>query len=949
MRKLILRAFAAAALLFATGTAFAQAPEGEEAMPQVPQLPLDEQVRTGKLDNGLTYFIRHNENPKGQADFFIAQKVGSILEDDNQRGLAHFLEHMCFNGTTHFPGKMVIDWLESVGVKFGYNLNAYTGFDETVYNISQVPVARTSVQDSCLMILHDWSCDLTLDPDEVQAERGVIHEEWRRSNVGSMRIIEQLGPTLYPGNRYGVRLPIGTMEVVDNFPVQALVDYYHKWYRPDNQAIIVVGDIDVDRIEAKIKEIFSPIKMPENAAERIYYTVEDTPGTIYAIGKDKEMNAGVVDFMFKSENFIPREIRNTQYYYMTDYVLRLVSSMLNTRLADLAKKPEAEFAQARVSLDDYLFSPTKSAVELEVVAKGNDVMPGFRQAYRELLRAARHGFTIGEYERAKAEFLSRIEKQYESRNDRENTAFCREYAAVFTKGEPAPGIEVEKQMYDALAQMIPVDNLNQLLPQLLTPDNRVFLAMVPDNGVFVEPTEAQAAEAIAAVEAEEIEPYKDEVRTDPLIPALPAPGKVASQRELPEWGAVEYTLSNGVKVILKSTTFKNNEVIFRATAKGGTSELDPALAPSIIFLPYASSRAQGLNAYSQTDVQKYLQGKQCGVDFTMSQYNRDVEGTSTTKDLPTLMELIYATFTGTNYPADDFAAAQGAYRGLIAGQENNPDYLFGKYLSEILFKAPAEQTISSAIIDKAEAEATTALVRNALANAADYTFIFTGSIDPAVFVPLMEQYIATLPADAAKAKTSFTTNPDFEPALGSATDVLTTKMETPQSWVFIGLFAKMPYTAKNAAMTDIAGQILSKRLLNKVREEMGATYSIGCMARMSRMMGENVMFQIPFPMKPEMKDEALQAIHDIVNAMTTTVTPEELSAIKEYMVKNNAEALEKNDEWADAMVGTLSNGVDTFLNEAETVNSITVDDLQNFMKAVIGQNNYRVIVLDPEK
>lgn len=947
MRKLILRAFAAAALILSGAFAMtAQQPEAQQ-MPQLPPMPLDSEVRTGKLDNGLTYFIRHNETPKGQADFFIAQKVGSVLEEENQRGLAHFLEHMCFNGTTHFPGKMIIDWLESVGVKFGYNLNAYTSFDETVYNISQVPVARKSVQDSCLMILHDWSCDLTLDPAEIDSERGVIHEEWRRSNVGSMRIIEQLAPKIYGENRYGRRLPIGTMEVVDNFPAQALVDYYHKWYRPDNQAIIVVGDIDVDYIESKVKEIFSPITMPANAAERIYYTVEDTPGTIYAIGKDKEMSNGVATIMFKSDNFIPREIRGTQLYYQIDFCLSMIRSMLNSRLSELAKTPDAEFAQARASLDDFLFSPTKSSLDLEVVAKGNDVIPAFKQAYRELLRAAQHGFTVGEYERAKAEFLSYIEKQYEGRKDRDNTSYCREYAQVFTEGTPAPGIETEKQLYDALAQMIPVDALNQLLPGLITPDNRVFMAMVPDNGVFIEPTEAQAAEAIAAVEAETLEAYKDEMRTDPLIPALPTPGTITSSTNLPQWNANEYTLSNGVKVIVKPTEFKNNEIIFRATAKGGISDLDQSLAPSIIFLPYAMNRAQGLNDYSQTDLQKYTQGKQAGLDFTIETYNRTLEGTSTVKDLPYLMELIYATFTGINFNAEDFATAQQTFKGLIGGQESTPEYIFSKYLTETLFKAPSAQAISSAIIDKADAAASNTIVKNALANAADYTFMFIGNVDLATLVPLLEQYIATLPANAATATASVTTNPDFEPVLGTDKNVSTTKMETPQSWVFIGLFAKMPYTAKNAAMTDIAAQIMSKRLLNKVREEMGATYSIGCVGRMSRMMGENVMFQIPFPMKPEMKDEALQAIKEIVNAMTSTVTNEELSAIKEYMVKNSAEALEKNDKWADAIVGQLNNGVDTFLQEVDVLNSISVEDIQQFMADVLSQNNYREIILDP--
>lgn len=298
---------------------------------QMPPLPVDKEVRIGKLPNGLTYYIRHNNYPKGQADFYIAQKVGSVLENDDQRGLAHFLEHMCFNGTTNFPGKNLINWLESIGVKFGQNLNAYTAADQTVYNINNVPVAREGVQDSCLLILHDWANDLLLLTEEIDAERGVIHEEWRRTTVGQMRILENALPTLLPGSQYAYRLPIGTMEVVDNFEPKALRDYYEKWYRPDQQGIIVVGDIDVDRIEAKIKEMFSDIEMPENPAERIYYPVPDTEGTIYAIGHDKEQKMALVQLFIKTDP-MPREMRATVAQPLQSYIISAISSMLNQRL-----------------------------------------------------------------------------------------------------------------------------------------------------------------------------------------------------------------------------------------------------------------------------------------------------------------------------------------------------------------------------------------------------------------------------------------------------------------------------------------------------------------------------------------------------------------------------------------------------------------------------------------
>lgn len=942
MKKLILRGiFAITMAVTAVGTVSAQSPD------QIPVLPADPALRSGVLDNGLSYYIRHNETPKGQADFYIAQKVGSILEDDNQRGLAHFLEHMCFNGTENFPEKGIIDWLESVGVKFGYNLNAYTSIDETVYNISSVPVARTSVQDSCLLILHDWSCALTLDPKEIDAERGVIHEEWRRSMAGTMRVLEQLLPVVYPDNRYGVRLPIGTMEVVDNFPPEALINYYHKWYRPDQQAIIVVGDIDVDYIEGKIKEIFSPIPMPENAAERVYYEVDETPGTIYAIGKDKEINAASVDLMFKTNAlFLPREYRNSQAFYPVDYMSHMIESMLNARLDELSKKPEAEFASARVSIGDFFISKTLGALTLELYAKDGDVIPATTQVYRELLRAVRGGFTVGEYERARAAFLSDIEQQYEQRNDRQTERYSREYVKLFVDNIPAPGIETEKALYEQMAQLLPLEAINQVLPQMISEDNRVLLAMLPDAEGFAVPTEEQFAEALESVDEETIEPYKDEMRTDPLIPNLPAAGKVVSKKHNDEWDATEYTLSNGVKVLVKPTDFKANQIILSAIAKGkAIAEQDESQASSVIFAPMAMN-VESYYDYSNSDIQKYLQGKQISLNFSFDAYTRELEGTSTIKDLPTCMEVLYAFFTGFNIKAEEFEATRSAMAGMFANIESNPQYIFQKKLSSVIYKSPLRQAITSDDIKNAQLDVINGLISSMTSNAADYLFVFTGSIEEETFVPLMEQYIATLPADA-KNVAEIKANPSVEFAAGSAEDIFTTNMETPQTWALITVAANMPYTVENKLVSSVASQILSKRLLNKVREEMGATYSIGANGGMSRFGNLNTVFQSAFPMKPEMKNEVLAAIKEIIESMTTTVTDDEVKPAIEFMLKDNTESLRKNEDWASAMTATSLNGVPVFLKTAEALKTITPATVQDFMKEVLAQGNYRVIILDP--
>ena len=467
--------------------------------------PMDSEVLKGQLSNGLTYYIRHNATPKGKADFFIAQNVGSILEEENERGTAHFLEHMCFNSTEHFPGNGIISWLESRGVKFGQDLNAYTGMDETVYNISNVPVKSSGTVDSCLLVLHDWADGMSLNPKEIDAERNVIHEEWRRSMVGQMRLLEKLLPKVYPGSKYGKRLPIGLMSVVDNITPRELRNYYEKWYRPDNQAIIVVGDVDPEAIESKIERIFGSIQMPANPAPRVWEQVPDNPGTIYAIGSDKDQSASIAYMFFKlPQQFISREMNGTVASFPMKYLEYMLTAMMNERFSNMASKSDCPFAGASIDIGQFLISPTKDALTLMVVGKGNDIRPAFEVAYRELLRASKNGFTQSEYDRAKAKYLANYESGYEQRANRDNTTYAREYAASFTKNEPIPGIAYELEMAKQVAAQIPFQAFQQLLPELIGPDNRVFMALLPEKAETHIVTEPEMAAVISKVESENL-------------------------------------------------------------------------------------------------------------------------------------------------------------------------------------------------------------------------------------------------------------------------------------------------------------------------------------------------------------------------------------------------------------------------------------------------------------
>ena len=917
--------------------------------PMLQPLPVDTAVRIGKLPNGLTYYIRHNEYPKGQADFYIAQNVGSILEEDNQRGLAHFLEHMCFNGTTNFPDNQLREWLESIGVKFGANLNAYTGVDETVYNINNVPVARESVQDSCLLILHDWANDLTLDPKEIDKERGVIHEEWRRSMQGQMRIIEKLLPIVYPTSKYGHRLPIGTMEVVDNFAPQALRDYYEKWYRPDQQAVVVVGDIDVDRIEGKIKEMFSSIEMPENAAERKYEPVPDHKGTIYAIGSDPEQKTLIGQLMFISDP-LPKEMKNTPMYYAQSYIEGMIGAMINNRLSEISSKPDAPFAGAGVNFGGFfLSSKVKDALTASAVAKGNDIIEPLKAVYREVLRAQRGGFTQSEYERARNEYISSIERVYNNRNTRENGTFVSEYVGNFKDGDPIPGIEAEWPLIQQIAMSIPVQVINQTMSQAITPDNRVLMVLCPEAEGMTNPTEQQLADALASVDAETIEAFVDEVKSEPLIPSDPVAGTVTSTVNNEKWGTTEWTLSNGAKVIIKSTKFKEDEILFTAYANGGYADYSADYDNSLMFLPVAM-QAYGLGSYTNTDLSKYTAGKQASLYISFSNYSRSMGGSATPKDLPTLMEMVYMGFKDIEFTEDEFAALQKAYSGVLANQEKSPEYIFQKSLLSTLYDSPRSQAINSSIIEKASRSQILEVAHAMTANAADWTFIFVGNVDPATLRPMVEKYIASLPGNektAVKKVKSY--NPAFFMKGGDKTDTFSTPMSTPQTHVAIIEKGDMEFTPKNSLLASIAGQILTNRLIKTVREDMGAVYSIGASGQLDRTGLSPASLMTSFPMKPEMKDEVLPFIKGEFKTMETNVTPDELNPIKEYMVKVFTENREKNPAWRSAILGTLANGVDTFNGNVDTVNSITVQDVMDFMKALNAQNNYRVVILDPEK
>lgn len=938
MRRIMRLAFVAIA-------GFACLPVAVRAQ-QMPPVPVDKEVRIGKLDNGLTYYIRHNEYPKNQVDFYIAQKVGSILEEDDQRGLAHFLEHMCFNGTKNFPGNSMVKWLESVGVKFGYNLNAYTSIDETVYRISSVPTERIGVQDSCLMILSDWADGLLLNGKDIDEERAVIHEEWRSQLPPNMRILEKLLPELYPDSRYGHRLPIGTMEVVDHFPHQALRDYYEKWYRPDLQGIVVVGDIDVDRIEGKIKELFSKIEKPVNPAERVYYPVADNEKPIVAFGSDKEQDKYVAQIMFKYDA-LPDSLKGTMADVTTAYLLDMAQMMLQIRLNELGQKADAPFAAASAFYGEFIMAKTKQAFQFAMLPKGNSFDEGLKAVYREALRAKRGGFTATEYARCRTEYLSQLEKAYNNRNQQENKALAESYVRNFIDKKPIPGIETEYQMMSMIVNQIPVEAVNQVFSQIVSDKNLVVLGMMPAREGEACPKDEDILALLSQVEAENIAPYVDNVKDEPLVSELPAAGKVVKENMLSDFGAKEWILSNGAKVILKKTDFKADEISMMAVAKGGTSVYGNDKAADLMFMP-AVLEQHGLGSFTNSELTKLMAGKQVSLKVSLDDYVRRLSGNTTPKDLKTYMEMIYMTFTGLTVTPDEFIAMQNLYKGVIQNQAQNPNFVFQKKVQEFLYSSPNKQVFGVSDIEKANREDILSIIGEQLANAAEFTFVFSGNFDEAELKALVEQYIASLPSVKGK-KQELKHNPAVEIKSGNEEKEFSLKMEVPQGSAAVIISGKMPYSFKNRLMASMSAQIISARLLSEVREKEGAVYSIYTQGSQDRLSEVSVVYQTIFQVKPEKKDRALEIIRSEFENLAKETPVEELDKVKEFMVKQITGDEQTNSYWCSMMAGNELLPSEVCVKAEQVIQSITPKEISGYVNEVMKQNNYRVLVMMPEE
>jgi zinc protease len=865
-----------------------------------------------------------------------------MQEEDDQRGLAHFLEHMCFNGTTHFPGDALKQYLERIGVKFGENLNAYTSFDETVYNINNVNVETAGAIDSCLLILHDWSHDLLLEDKEIDKERGVIEEEWRVRRSAGLRLFEAALPVLCKDSKYANRMPIGTMEVVKNFPYETLRSYYRKWYRPDLQALVIVGDVDPDAIEQKLKEMFADIApAPADAAVREEFPVPDNQEPLVFIGKDKEYTGMVASVMFKSDP-LPREMRGTMAFIAVDFVQDAIAGMLNERLNEITRKADAPFSGADINFGSFFVAKTKDALSLDVSMKENRYTEGIKASYRELLRAVRSGFTESEYERFKQEYLSQIDAAYEARDKRTNTSLVYAYVRHFLDNDPAAGIEWMHQTMHALVPNIPLDAINQTLSQVSLDNNRAIVVFMPEKEGLTLPTEQEVLTAMTEVDGEQIDAFTEEVSTEPLVPELKSKVKVKKITD-DIYGAKLITLSNGMKIHVKQTDYSPNKIIFRATSWGGNSlySNDEYINTSNVGLV----RQGGLGSFSAIDLNKKLAGIQAGASASVGARTEGIEGNCVKKDLETMLQLTYLCFTSPRRDDDAFTSAMERTRNTLKNQELDPRTALTDSVVSVVYdnNVRAKRTRVEDL-DRISYDRLLEIYRERFANAGDFEFYMVGDVNADSVAPLLAKYLGALPA---KGKKEAYKSIDQRVRKGERECYFTKEQDTPNSLNIFVYHAPMKETLKNDILVDMLQQALTMLYTESIREDNGGAYGVPVNSSLSDYPEEIAMVQIALPTAPEKREAMTAVVYDgIKKMMAEGPTEENLGKIKEYMLRSHQEDLKNNGYWMNSLVSKSRFNQEFVEGYEECVQSVTIEDIKQTAQYIFGAGNRLVVGME---
>ena len=901
----------------------------QQAMP----LPFDQNVRRGKLENGLTYYIRHNEKPAKRANFYIAQKVGSILEEDDQQGLAHFLEHMAFNGTVNFPGKALLNYMEHNGVKFGENVNAWTSIEQTVYMLTNVPTTNPGLVDSCILILHDWSSFISLEGEEIDKERGVILEEMRQGQGAQMRMYQKMLPEIYPNSPYGHRLPIGTEEVVSGFAHDALRAYYHKWYRPDLQGIIIIGDVDVNEIEGRLKAIFEDIPAPVNPAERTRFEVADNAEPIVSIATDREETHYNISVYYKHD-VVPNEEKGDISYWIKGYIDDLISTMFNNRMEELTQKANPPFIFGYGYYGTFFVSDTKDAWTTMAYAKDKD---GIDEALSALVaeskRMQQYGFTESEFERAKADLMRRIESQYDERDKQETNRYFYPILNHFLTNEPLMGIENEYMLLSQILPNLPVEAINMYAQELIREDNIVITLTAPEKEDEKLPSKDELLALFNKAKEVEVEAYKETVSNEPLIATLPVKGAIDTKKHDNTFDATILTLKNGVKVIYKPTKFKDDEILMNAFSFGGYSVMDQS-DPYTLQEINELATLGGVGNFSAIDLPKVLAGKRASVYPSVSSITEGISGNCSVKDLETMLQLTYLYFNSLRSDEEAFHSYITRTKAMVANMEADPNTAFRDNLMFAMYdNHPLVKRMKAEDYDKVDYAKALKLFADRFKDANNFVFTFVGNIDPETFEPMIEQYIGAL--KTKNNKETWTTN---VPTITDkdVTSHYTKAMENPMVTCYMVYNGDIEYSLENQLKMQVLSDVMDIVYTEKIREDEGGTYGVGVQGNVSLRPKESFMFLIGFQTNKEMYEKLMGiAIAELQNVANQGPRPEDLKKVKEFLVKKHSEDLESNRYWMSCITTQERDGYNPMANYEAIINGITGDDVANMAKAVL--------------
>lgn len=929
MRKVI-SSFAVLFLMSANG--FAQ------------NIPADPSVKTGTLPNGMKYYIKKNTLPEKKVDFRLAINAGSILEDENQRGLAHFMEHMNFNGTKNFPDNKLVDFLQSIGVKFGQHLNAYTSFDETVYMLP-VPLDKPGNLDAGLKVMEDWAFNATLSDEQINKERGVVLEELRLGLGADKRMSDKYLPKLLYNSQYANRLPIGKKEVLENFKPETIRQFHKDWYRPDLMAIVVVGDINVDEVEKKIKDNFSKYQNPAKPRERKSFDLPNHKETLVAVETDPDATRSMVQFIMKDTEAYQPDVTVEQ--YNQSLIESLTTTMLNNRLAELVNSTNPPFTFGSV-YHGSSYARSKEGFQGFAMVKDGNQLNALKVLLEETERAKRFGFTQTELDRAKAQVLSNLERTYNNRDKTESDILVDEYVRNFLEQEPMPGIAWEYEDTKKFLPSVTLAQTNGVIKKLVKDDSRVVIITGPKKDNITMPTEAMVINTFDGVGKADLKPYEEKATIKNLVKPFKSEGKIAKTETDEKLGTTTWTLSNGAKVTYKKTDFKDDEIVFAARSMGGTSLISDADIKTTQFAFPALTEA-GVNGFSKADLTHYLAGKQVSVSPSVGSLYEGISGRTTRKDLGTAMELMYAYFTGLNYNPESFNAYKTKQSAMLDNMLSNPQFYFSsehaKFMNQknprFIGIIPLEKDWANTDYKKAYG-----IYKERFANAGNFHFYFVGNIDEANLKNEVLQYIGSLPSTGKAANFKDTgyrqMNGDFTRTYKKGKD--------PKSMVQITYMGEAPYNEKEALALEALGEVATIKVIEKLREDESGIYGGGARGGMYRVPFNNYSFSINFPCGPENAEKLTKsALAELQKLIDKGPDQKDLDKYKEGEYNDLKTSMKENMYWMNALSKNQIDGSDKYeiLNYEQKVKALTVKDLQEVGKKYLTKGRI-VATLMPE-